>query len=111
MDTGQVSQLAYYDEFARTLRPALLVLVFVDNDFMNNAPILDGLQRGRDPDQLIDVSATRGADGTVTLRPAPSPVCGVPIGHHGFDFSTLAYARHGPPEQHVSPREVAGDQD
>ena len=43
--TGQVNQLAYYDEFARYLRPALLVLVFVSNDFMNNAPILDGLNR------------------------------------------------------------------
>ena len=73
MDTGQVNQLAYYDEFARTLRPALLVLVFVDNDFMNNAPILDGLQRGMDPDRLIDVSATRGADGTITLRPPHPP--------------------------------------
>ena len=73
MDTGQVNQLAYYDEFARALWPALLVLVFVDNDFMNNAPILDGLQRGRDPDRLIEVSATRGADGTITLRPPYPP--------------------------------------
>ena len=71
--TGQVNQLAYYDEFARYLRPALVVLVFVDNDFMDNAPILDGLQRGRDPDRLIDVSATRGADGTITLRPPHPP--------------------------------------
>ena len=67
--TGQISQLAYYDEFARYLRPALLVLVFVDNDFMNNAPILDGLHRGMDPDRLKFVSATRGADGSITLRP------------------------------------------
>ena len=75
MGTGQVNQLAYYDEFARTLRPALLVLVFVNNDFMNNAPILDGLQQGMDPDRLTEVSATRGADGTLTLRPPhlPSP--------------------------------------
>ena len=73
MDTGQVNQLAYYDEFARTLRPALLVLVFVDNDFVNNAPILDGLRRGVDPDRLIEVSATRGADGTITLRPPHPP--------------------------------------
>ena len=72
-NTGQVNQLAYYDEFARSLRPALLVLVFVDNDFMNNAPILDGLQRGVDPDRLIEVSATRGADGTITLRPPHPP--------------------------------------
>ena len=68
MGTGQVNQLAYYDEFARTLRPALLVLVFVDNDFVNNAPILDGLNRGVDPDRLTEVSATRGADGTITLQ-------------------------------------------
>ena len=73
--TGQVNQLAYYDEFARTLRPALLVLVFVDNDFFENAPILYGLYYGIDPDRLTAVSATRGADGTITLRPPhpPSP--------------------------------------
>ena len=71
--TGQVNQLAYYDEFARTLRPALLVLVFVDNDFVNNAPILEGLYPGVDPDRLIEVSATRGADGTITLRPPHPP--------------------------------------
>ena len=70
--TGQVNQLAYYDEFARHLRPALLILVFVYNDFMNNAPILDGLHRGIDPDRPPKVSATRGADGTITLRP-PHP--------------------------------------
>ena len=67
--TGQVSQLAYYDEFARYLRPALLVLVFVPNDFMNNAPILEGLHQGMDPDRLKNVSAIRGADGSITLRP------------------------------------------
>ena len=67
--TGQVNQLAYYDKFARHLRPALLVLVFVSNDFMNNAPILEGLNRGVDPYRLKNVSATRGADGTITLRP------------------------------------------
>ena len=72
MGTGQVNQLAYYDEFARAFRPALLVLVFVDNDFMENAPILYGLHRGVDPDRLTGVSATRGADGTITLRP-PHP--------------------------------------
>ena len=67
--TGQINQLPYYDEFARYLQPALLVLVFVQNDFMNNAPILEGLHQGVDPDRLKNVSATRGADGTITLRP------------------------------------------
>ena len=67
--TGQVNQLPYYDEFARYLQPALLVLVFVQNDFMNNAPILEGLRQGMDPDRLKNVSAIRGADGSITLRP------------------------------------------
>ena len=71
--TGQVSQLAYYDEFVRYLRPALLVLVFVNNDFVDNAPILKGLRQGVDPDRLWNVSATRGADGSITLRPPFPP--------------------------------------
>ena len=71
--TGQVSQLAYYDEFARYLQPALLVLVFVNNDFVDNAPILKGLHQGMYPDRLWNVSATRGADGSITLRP-PHPI-------------------------------------
>ena len=67
--TGQVNQLAFYDEFVRYLRPALVVLVFVPNDFVNNAPILNGLNHGMYPDRLKNVSATRGADGSITLRP------------------------------------------
>ncbi len=79
--TGQVSQLAYYDEFARHLRPALVVLVFVHNDFKDNSPILAGLDRGIDPDRLRNVSATRGADGAISLRPphpGPSRLAGLP---------------------------------
>ena len=90
---GQINQLAYYDEFARYLRPTLLVLVFVYNDFMNNAPILEGLHRGIDPDRLPEVSATRGADGTITLRPphpySPESRLGVPPRHtHVMDRLT-----------------------
>ena len=70
--TGQVNQLAFYDEFARHLRPDLVVLVFVPNDFRDNSPILDGVGRGIDPDRLRRVSATRGADGAIALRP-PHP--------------------------------------
>ncbi len=79
--TGQVSQLAYYDEFARHFRPALVVLVFVPNDFMDNSPILSGLRMGMDPHRLRHVSATRGADGAITLRPphpGPSRLAGLP---------------------------------
>ena len=41
--TGQVQQLPFYDEYARLLHPKLIVLVFVDNDFANNAPVLRAL--------------------------------------------------------------------
>ena len=70
--TGQVNQLAYWDEFARHLRPDLVALFFVPNDFMNNSPILEGLRRRIDPDRLRNVSATRGVDGAIALRP-PHP--------------------------------------
>ncbi len=70
--TGQLAQLAYYDEFARRLRPRLLVLVFAPDDFVDNSPILKALADGLDPDHLGAVSAERTADGTMRLRP-PDP--------------------------------------
>ncbi len=42
-NTGQVQQLPFYDQYARRLHPKLLVLVFVGNDFFNNAPLLRSL--------------------------------------------------------------------
>ncbi len=45
--SGQVQQLPFYDEYARRLRPKLLVLVFVDNDFLDNTPVLRELNSGR----------------------------------------------------------------
>ena len=79
--SGQIEQLPYYDEFARRLRPKLVLLVFVPNDFVNNAPLLaaahpyrDGW---RDPDRLPWATAGRSADGGLVLRPPvppPAPV-------------------------------------
>ncbi len=43
LDTGQVQQLPFYDEYARLLHPKLLVLVFTHNDFTNNTPVLRAL--------------------------------------------------------------------
>ncbi len=43
LDTGQVQQLPFYDEYARLLHPRLLVLVFTHNDFTNNTPVLRAL--------------------------------------------------------------------
>ena len=38
--SGQIEQLPYYDEFARRLRPKLVLLVFAPNDFADNTPLL-----------------------------------------------------------------------
>lgn len=79
--SGQIEQLPYYDEFARRLRPKLVLLVFVPNDFVNNTPLLRtaGAQWNgwRDPDRLQFATAGRSADGGPVLRPPvppPAPV-------------------------------------
>src|SRR5262249_20347384 len=41
--TGQLNQLPFYDEFARKLRPKVVVLVFVRNDFANNSKVLEAV--------------------------------------------------------------------
>ena len=70
--TGQINQLPLYDEFARPLRPKLVVLVFVPNDFRDNSAILQAFDARWDPDQSPWMTAARSADGTVELRP-PDP--------------------------------------
>ena len=70
--TGQVQQLSFYDAYVRHLRPELLVLVFVPNDFLNNSALLQALQGGWDPERLPEASAGLRPDGTRTLRP-PRP--------------------------------------
>ena len=70
--TGQISQLAFYDEYARHLRPKLIVLVFVPNDFQNNFPLWKSIRSGLDPEHLPYVSAVRAEDGRFRLRP-PDP--------------------------------------
>ena len=69
IDTGQISQLPFYDEYARRLNPKLVMLVFFLNDFMNNSPALDALYTGVDPDRMPYMSAQRDANGDMELRP------------------------------------------
>ena len=71
-DTGQIQQLPYYNEYARRLRPKLLVLVFDHSDFANNAPVLRALRKDWDPEHHPDASAERYPDGTMVVRP-PDP--------------------------------------
>ena len=72
--TGQVNQLAFYDEYARHLRPKLVVQVFTSShELIRNSPGLSVLwvQRG-DPDRQRHVSAAKDATGAIHLR-APDP--------------------------------------
>ena len=68
--TGQINQLPYYDEFARHLRPCVLVLVFVVNDFANNHPILSSFQRSQatHPEHSPFATAEKNAGGDFCLH-------------------------------------------
>ncbi len=70
--TGQINQLAYYDEYARHLRPRLIVLIFLPNDFRNNFPLLRFMANGATRGIRGYVSAERAEDGGFRLRP-PDP--------------------------------------
>ena len=70
--SGQINQLAFYDEHARHLSPNVLALVFVRNDFQDNLTILPALRWGLDPDHMPWSAAARGEDGDLELRP-PDP--------------------------------------
>ena len=69
---GQINQLAFYDEYARHLSPKVVALVFVNNDFRNNSNVLTALRNRMDPEHLPMVTAAKGADGALELRP-PDP--------------------------------------
>ena len=67
-NTGQVQQLPFYDEYARLLHPKLLVLVFVFNDFTNNAPVLRALAlRGGIRHNFLEPTVRRRSDGKLEL--------------------------------------------
>ena len=70
--TAQAGQLPYYDEYARRLRPNLVVQVFVRNDLDGNSAALQALSWGWDPGRTPHAFPERGADGSVRLRP-PHP--------------------------------------
>ena len=71
-NTGQLNQLPFYDEYARRLRPKLVVLVFVPNDFIDNFPLWTSLRTGMDPEHLPYAFASRAKDGGFRLHP-PDP--------------------------------------
>jgi len=72
--TGQISQLAFYDEYARPLRPKLVVWFSSGvHEFLRNSPGLFTLWRKEgDPDRHHFVSSAKDASGVIYLRP-PHP--------------------------------------
>lgn len=47
--TGQVNQIAFYDAFGPRLKPDLVILLFVFNDFANNSSLLEAVRNGWSP--------------------------------------------------------------
>lgn len=82
-NTGQINQLPYYDQYARRLHPKLLVLVVVQNDFLNNSLPLSALSNGWNPDKMPFVFAVRDANGAISLQPP----------HQDFETDEL-YQKH-----------------
>lgn len=71
--TGQLNQIPFYERYARDFGPAVVVLVFVVNDFANNSSVLEAVRHGFHPDHPPRVYAVRGDDGKTTLlRPDPA---------------------------------------
>jgi len=50
--TGQANQLGFYRHYKERIRPDLVVLLFVGNDFANNSPLLESIRFGWHPDHL-----------------------------------------------------------
>ena len=74
-NTGQVQQLPFYDEYARLLHPKLLVLVFVQNDFADNAPILRAWTSELGTrERLLEYMVRRRPDGKLELSPPQAPL-------------------------------------
>ena len=66
--TSQVHQLLFYDGYARHLSPDLLVLVFVNNDPLDNSTVSISLLRNTDPVSSPRARVVMSSDGAMDLR-------------------------------------------
>jgi hypothetical protein len=65
---GTSNELAFYDHFGRSLKPDLVVVIFVSNDFANNSALLEAVRNGWHPEHLPRLFL-RDDDGKTTLLP------------------------------------------
>ena len=70
--TGQIAQLSFYDEYARELRPKVLVLVASPDDFVDNSQTLSAIEDVMPPVRMSHVTAAKAEDGIIRLHP-PDP--------------------------------------
>ena len=68
--TSQIHQVPIYDAFVRPLRPKVVVLQAVPNDYVGNSDALNEAESGA-PWAASHASAERGADGRIGLLPLP----------------------------------------
>lgn len=61
--TGQLNQLPFYDRFARSQQPDIVVLVAVSNDFANNSTVLEAVRNGWHPEYPPRLFARRETTG------------------------------------------------
>jgi hypothetical protein len=100
--TGQVNQLAFYDAFGPRLKPGLVILLFVFNDFANNSSLLEAVRNGWSPLRPPRLFFRRaGEDGFERIGLAPDwnqYLLPVPQGqpYDQLIANRVAYLRHQP---------------
>lgn len=70
--SGQISQLPFYDHYARRMKADLLILVFVVNDFMDNSSFIRNMKYPWDPYHPPHAFAQKSESGEIILHP-PDP--------------------------------------
>ena len=92
-NTGPVNQLPFYDHYVQRLKPDLLVLVIVHNDFENSSTFLRStrLRYGQYPFNRLALTtayAVRSTTGEIQLR-SPQRISPAELGKPGiFSFGT-----------------------
>ena len=67
--TGQINQLAFYDQIMKDFAPHMVILVFTANDFSDNSYLLQALLNGWHPLHAPRLLARRDDDGQFRLIP------------------------------------------
>jgi hypothetical protein len=61
---GTAAELAYYETFGRAFHPDIVLVVFVDNDFADNSPLLESIYYGYQPEHAPWPLLESNGDGT-----------------------------------------------